>query len=196
MVNLCLLILVIILIITLWRANVKLYGYLDDWNDKYAIIQNEKTGNSLIQMKEIMYMNFKKSITHLIKNQFLLLIFSFIEFTIVFIHILNTSIFIISFTSNISPYDNSIETISPYHYFRKLYSNSLSYKISIASVSILILIICGFFSLIAQINSEVLNAIFVNLYDILITRTYRNICHVAYRVKHVVCIDRFVFICL
>ena len=123
-------------------------------------------------MKEIMYMNFKKSITHLIKNQFLLLIFSFIEFTIVFIHILNTSIFIISFTSNISPYDNSIETISPYHYFRKLYSNSLSYKISIASVSILILIICGFFSLIAQINSEVLNAIFVNLYDILITRTF------------------------
>ena len=52
MVNLYLLILVIILIITLWRANVKLYGYLDDWNDKYAIIQNEKTGNRYKVSKE------------------------------------------------------------------------------------------------------------------------------------------------
>ena len=52
MANLYLLILVIILIITLWRANVKLYGYLDDWNDKYAIIQNEKTGNRYKVSKE------------------------------------------------------------------------------------------------------------------------------------------------
>lgn len=30
----------------------KLYGYLDDWNDKYAIIQNEKTGNRYKVSKE------------------------------------------------------------------------------------------------------------------------------------------------
>ena len=30
----------------------KLYGYLDDWNDKYAIIQNESTGNRYKVSKE------------------------------------------------------------------------------------------------------------------------------------------------
>ena len=30
----------------------KLYGYLDDWNDKYAIIQNEATGNRYKVSKE------------------------------------------------------------------------------------------------------------------------------------------------
>lgn len=30
----------------------KLYGYLDDWDDKYAIIQNEENGNRYKVSKE------------------------------------------------------------------------------------------------------------------------------------------------
>lgn len=124
-------------------------------------------------MKEIRYSNFKKSITYNIKNKTLILIFSFIEFFIIFIHFIDTSIFLISFIQKKDLCENKLSIISPYKLFHKLiYSSNIAFIICILVLSIVFVIDYIIFLFIPKINSKIILMISINLNDIFYSRTF------------------------
>ena len=129
-------------------------------------------------MKEIKYINFKNGVDFLIKNQPLLIIFSFLEFIPVFIKAIDTSFFFITYINPNLHITNSLRIISSYYHLHKYISKLSSPTqpidtcIIMSLITFIYLLPHFFFYINPSFGSSLFKRVIINLQDIFISKIF------------------------
>ena len=125
-------------------------------------------------MKEIEYINFKNGVDYLIKHQIFLFIFSFLEFLTVFIKVLDTSIFFLSYIDETSTVSNILNYISPNHYIHRYITdqfssnNTLGPSLLILSTTIVYFLPHIYFNTNPSYGGKLFKQFIINIQDVLL----------------------------
>ena len=123
-------------------------------------------------MKEIEYINFKNGVDYLFKHQILLFIFLFLEFLTVFIKVLDTSIFFLSYIDENLNASNILNYISPNYYIHTYINEhfaankTLGPSLLILAITIIYFLPHVYFNTNPSFGCKLFKQLIINLQDV------------------------------